>query len=65
MFLAGSRVRAGLVNRHPSLTDLDDGDVKFHTDFRQVYAALLESWLGWPSEPVLGGRFSPAEVLAG
>ena len=49
MFLAGSRVRGGLVGEHPSLNDLDDGDLKFHTDFRQVYATLLERWLGWSS----------------
>ncbi len=28
-----------------SLTDLDQGDLKHHTDFRQVYATVLESWL--------------------
>jgi len=61
MFLAGSKVRAGLIGGHPSLTDLEDGDLKFHTDFRAVYATVLESWLGWPSETVLGGRFEPVE----
>jgi uncharacterized protein (DUF1501 family) len=63
MFLAGSRVRAGLVGEHPSLNDLDDGDVKFHTDFRQVYATLLERWLGWSSASVLGGEFKSIDVL--
>jgi uncharacterized protein (DUF1501 family) len=65
LFLAGARVRAGLATKHPSLTDLDDGDVRFQTDFRQVYATLLERWLGWPSESVLGGRFDPLDVLRG
>jgi uncharacterized protein (DUF1501 family) len=63
MFLAGSNVRAGLIGDHPSLTDLEDGDLKFHTDFRQVYATVLESWLSWPSESVLGGRFKPVEAF--
>jgi uncharacterized protein (DUF1501 family) len=63
MFLAGSRVRGGLLGGHPSLTDLDDGDLKFHTDFRQVYATLLEQWLGWPSQTVLGGEFKSIDVL--
>ena len=63
MFLAGSRVRAGLVGEHPSLTDLDDGDLKFHTDFRQVYATLLEGWLGWSSPSILGGEFKSIDVL--
>lgn len=63
VFLAGSNVRAGLIGKHPSLSDLVDGDLKFHTDFRQIYAAVLESWLGWPSESVLGGRFQPVDAF--
>ena len=63
LFLAGDKVRAGLIGDHPSLTDLEDGDLKFHTDFRRVYATVLESWLGWPSESVLGGRFEPVEAF--
>jgi uncharacterized protein (DUF1501 family) len=50
--------KGGLVGAHPSLTDLDDGDLKFHTDFRAVYATLLEKWLGFAAVPVLGGKFA-------
>jgi uncharacterized protein (DUF1501 family) len=63
MFLAGTRVRAGLVGEHPNLDELEDGDIKFHTDFRQVYATLLERWLGWSSKSVLGGNFKPIDSL--
>ncbi len=36
----------GFVGDHPSLTDLDDaGNMDFTTDFRQVYASVLEHWL--------------------
>jgi uncharacterized protein (DUF1501 family) len=49
--------KGGLYGAHPTLTDLDEGDLKFHTDFRSVYATLLEKWLGFASEPVLGSRF--------
>lgn len=63
MFLAGSPVRAGLAGEHPSLDDLDDGDLKFHTDFRQVYATLLDRWLGWSSGSVLGGEFKNLDLL--
>lgn len=63
IFLAGGKVRAGLIGDHPSLTDLEDGDLKFHTDYRQVYATVLESWLGWPSKPVLGDRFEPVDAF--
>lgn len=55
VFLAGGLVQPGIIGAHPSLTDLDgEGDLKFHTDFRRLYATLLESWLDCPSEPVLG-----------
>jgi uncharacterized protein (DUF1501 family) len=64
MFLAGERVKAGLIGNQPSLTDLEDGDLRFHTDFRQVYAAVLEKWLSWPSRDVLGEGFPPVDVFA-
>jgi uncharacterized protein (DUF1501 family) len=64
MFLAGGRVRPGLIGRHPSLTDLDDGDPKFHTDFREIYAAVLQTWLGWNTDGILDAKFKPAEILA-
>ncbi|MGD9854084.1 MAG: DUF1501 domain-containing protein [Planctomycetaceae bacterium] len=65
MFLAGSHVQAGFIGPHPSLSDLDAGDLRFHTDFRQVYAAILEDWLGCASEPILGGEFRPVSIIAG
>ena len=49
--------KAGLHGKPPSLTDLTDGDLKFTTDFRSVYATLLDNWLEIPSEGVLGGKF--------
>ena len=64
LFVAGGRVKTGLIGKHPSLTDLDDGDLKFTTDFRSVYASLLENWLGVASEPVLGGKFEPVKLTA-
>jgi uncharacterized protein (DUF1501 family) len=63
MFLAGGRVKPGLLNKHPSLTDLDEGDVKFTVDFRSVYAGVLENWLGIKSEGVLGGKFEGMKMV--
>lgn len=37
--------------------DLDNGDLKFNTDFRSVYGSVLENWLGAPSAAVLGRKF--------
>ncbi len=63
MFLVGGRVKPGLVGEHPSLTNLEAGNLRHHTDFRQVYAAVLDRWLGVPSRPVLGGAFTPVDIL--
>jgi uncharacterized protein (DUF1501 family) len=63
LFLVGSRVRPGLIGKQPRLDDLQDGDLKHHTDFRAIYAALLEKWLHWPSAPILGDGHMPADVL--
>ena len=64
MFVAGGKVKAGLIGKHPSLSDLDEGDLKFSTDFRSVYAGVLEHWLGVASAPVLGEKFAPLKVTA-
>jgi uncharacterized protein (DUF1501 family) len=57
MFVIGGGVRGGMYGDHPSLTDLDFGNLKWHTDFRSVYATVLQRWLGVASEPVLGASF--------
>ena len=59
----GPGVNGGLVGKHPSLADLDAGDLKHHTDFRGVYATLLDGWLGCDSRAVLGDRFAPVALL--
>jgi uncharacterized protein (DUF1501 family) len=63
MFLAGGRVKGGLVGRHPSLADLDKDALKFHTDFRQVYATVLNGWLGYDSKAVLGRQFDAIDLF--
>jgi uncharacterized protein (DUF1501 family) len=65
MFLVGEQVKAGLLGEHPSLapTDLFQGDLKYKVDFRSVYAAVLENWLKTKSEPVLGKRIQPLQIL--
>ncbi|MFO0964885.1 MAG: DUF1501 domain-containing protein [Gemmataceae bacterium] len=63
MFLIGGRVRTGLIGAHPSLTTLEDGNLVHHTDFRRVYAAICDHWLGVPSRQVVGEGFAPVDVL--
>jgi uncharacterized protein (DUF1501 family) len=63
VFLAGGRVQAGPFNDHPSLADLDNGDLRFSVDYRSVYATVLEDWLGVDSAPVLGKPFPTVELF--
>ncbi len=42
MFIIGGNNSGKIIGRNPNLTDLDNGDLKFETDFRSVYAALLQ-----------------------
>ncbi len=64
MLLAGGRVRGGVLGVHPSLTDLQEGALKHHTDFRSVYATLLAAWLGLPAASILGGEFPHLQLLS-
>jgi uncharacterized protein (DUF1501 family) len=64
MFVLGGGVKAGLIGKYPSLTDLDHGDLKFTTDFRSVYGTVLDQWLKAPSQAVLGRRFPALPILA-
>ena len=63
MFLMGDKVKAGLFGKQPSLTDLQGGDLKHHTDFRQVYATLLQNWLQSPSANILDKKYKPLDLL--
>jgi uncharacterized protein (DUF1501 family) len=65
MFLAGGRLKDRLIGAHPSLTDLEGDEMKFHTDFRQVYATVLDQWLAIDSRAVLGARFDAVAMLRG
>jgi uncharacterized protein (DUF1501 family) len=63
LFVAGPSVKGGVVGKHPSLADLDADDLKFHTDFRRVYATQLDSWLGCDSKAVLGAKWDQLKEL--
>jgi len=64
VFLFGRAIRPGLHGRQPSLTDLVDGDLKHHVDFRAVYATLLDRWLGADPVRILGAEFERLSFLA-
>ena len=64
MYVIGQPVRGGHYGVPPSLTALDAGDNLLHsTDFRRVYATLIEGWLGGDAQAVLRGRFEPLPIF--
>jgi uncharacterized protein (DUF1501 family) len=63
VYLVGDLLRPGLLGEHPSLTDLDQGDLRFNVDFRSVYAAILEDWMGAPAAKILGREYRKARIL--
>ncbi|HEY1296005.1 MAG TPA: DUF1501 domain-containing protein [Chloroflexota bacterium] len=66
MFVIGTSVKPGLYGTYPQLEDLDDnGDLKFSTDFRSVYAAVLQDHLGLNPDPVLAGSYDSVQVIKG
>jgi uncharacterized protein (DUF1501 family) len=59
VFVAGVPVQGGFYGEEPSLTNLDNGDLKFTTDFRDIYHELLSRTIGTDPTPSVGaGRTS-------
>jgi len=54
MFVIGNSVKGGFYGEQPSLKSLINGDLAVTTDYRDVYATLLEGVLKSPIEPILG-----------
>jgi uncharacterized protein (DUF1501 family) len=63
MFVAGTKVHGGLHGKHPSMTDLKDGDLVHTTDFRSVYGTLIDEWLGVDSSKVLDARYPRLAIV--
>jgi uncharacterized protein (DUF1501 family) len=63
MFVAGPKVKGGFHSPHPSLTDLDRGDLKHTVDFRRAYAGLLKDWLNADPTQVLQGDYDPLSLV--
>lgn len=63
VFVMGGCVRGGLYGRYPGLEELDRGDLVHTTDFRRVYATVIERWLGGRPDQVLGRSYQPLDFL--
>ena len=66
LFVAGPAVKGGLFGSHPSLTELDAGDIRHTVDFRSVYGSLLTDWLRAPDmKPILGSQYPNLGLVRG
>ena len=71
MMAMGGGVRGGIYGTAASLNPTPDnpglenngGDVRFETDFRAVYARVLDNWLGARSESILDGNFRSGPAI--
>ncbi len=55
--LGGKQKKSGVLNTLPDLKNLNDGDLIYKEDFRNIYATVLDNWLGANSKDILGGPF--------
>ncbi|MDP4265018.1 MAG: DUF1501 domain-containing protein [Bacteroidota bacterium] len=58
MFLiSGGLKQKGMINPLPDLADLQEGDLKYNVDFKNVYATVLKNWLDADDEAILGKKY--------
>ena len=65
MFAIGAGANGGLIGKAPSLTDLDNGNLKAGIDFRAVFSECLRDWLGWSALDLFDGKFADGNARAG
>jgi len=67
LFVFGNAVKTQMIGKNPNLKDLDNGNIKLQTDFRQVYAAILQDWMGASPASVKGilldKTFDPSPIF--
>ena len=56
-FISGSLKQKGLINAMPDLSDLEEGDLKYKIDFKNVYATVLKNWLGADDAKILQQQY--------
>lgn len=56
-FISGGLKQKGLLNALPDLSDLNEGDLKHKIDFKNVYATVLNKWLGADDKKILGKEY--------
>lgn len=62
-FIGGGLKQKGMINELPDLTNLDQGDLKFTVDFKNVYATLLGNWLAADHQKILGREYKMMQFV--
>jgi uncharacterized protein (DUF1501 family) len=64
MFLvSGGLKQKGLINSMPDLSDLNEGDLKYRIDFKEVYATVLKNWLSADDQSILGQSYKKLDFI--
>ncbi len=62
-FISGGLKEKGVLNAMPDLSDLNEGDLKHKVDFKNVYATVLNKWLGADDRMILGSKYSQLNFI--
>jgi uncharacterized protein (DUF1501 family) len=62
-FMGPQFKKAGFLNTAPNLQDLNDGDLIYQEDFRNIYATILDNWLEANSKKILGESFKQLNFI--
>ena len=62
-FISGGLREKGILNPLPNLSDLDEGDLKYNVDFKNVYATVLNKWLSADDGKILGKKYTPLKFI--
>jgi uncharacterized protein (DUF1501 family) len=62
-FISGGLKEKGILNDMPDLKDLNQGDLKYKVDFKNVYATVLNKWLGSNDVAILGKKYEPLNFI--
>ena len=65
LFVMGGAIKGGVYGAAPNLASLNNGNLAVQHDFREVYAALLQNWLGFTESDILPyGPYQPLPLFA-
>ncbi|MEZ5026242.1 MAG: DUF1501 domain-containing protein [Chitinophagales bacterium] len=64
IFIFGNQLKKnGVYNEAPNLSNLDEGDLKFSVDFKNIYATLLNKWMNTDEQSILGAKYQTLDFI--